>query len=61
MKKKEEAEEDDFKDKMTRGAILKLKGVPCDLSRDAIKEVFMKYIEVAWVDWDSETGEVLRI
>ena len=58
IKKREEDEEEDFKKKMTKGAILVLNDVPKGVKRDAIKEQFNNYGTCSWVDLDDETAEV---
>ena len=57
-KEKREDQEEDFKKKMTKGAILVLSDVPKDVRRDAIKEQFNKYGTCSWVDLDEEAAEV---
>ncbi len=55
---KEKEEEEDFKKKMTKGAILLLTGVPKDTRHEKLKEEFNKYGTCSWVDLYPDKEEV---
>lgn len=56
-KQKEEAEDEQFKETITPGAILFVKGIPADTSREELKALFEGHARVAYADFDKGDKE----